>query len=226
MKLLTFFILPFAFCLSTVAAGIGFNTQPIPGLVGWWTFNEGSGTNCFDYSGNAQTLTNVNVVFYPGVCSSAKSNAANGLIHFNFTNNFTVVCFIRIYSVPASLEFYNQSDGTSSGWSASTYNAACADSSRFSAVKAGASCDIWAGTGTTLTMGWRHLVMGRNATDWFQYVDGIAGTTTSSHTPSAVITFLKLPGSGFLTDDVRLYNRALTAEEIKQLYNGGAGSQR
>jgi hypothetical protein len=59
----------------------------------------------------------------------------------------------------------------------------------------------------------------RNGSNWRIYVDGVLENTPWTlrigHESGSVYWF---PGT---IDDVRIYNRALSAAEVKQLYNAG-----
>jgi hypothetical protein len=82
---------------------------------------------------------------------------------------------------------------------------------------------------TDVTGKWHHVVGMRNGSNWRIYVDGVlensatGGTGTLAtpwtlqigHESGSVYWF---PGT---IDDVRIYNRALSAAEVKQLYNAG-----
>jgi hypothetical protein len=78
---------------------------------------------------------------------------------------------------------------------------------------------------------WNHVVVVANGSDWRGYINGVhAGTSVASgvNTATAASTYLGLDQrcgnyrlNGFL-DDARVYNRALSAQEIKRLYELGA----
>ncbi len=84
---------------------------------------------------------------------------------------------------------------------------------------------------------WHHVLLQRNSTTDLMYLDGVLAATASSvdvnlvNTPSLVIGGLgdsggALPSYGFngYIDEVLVYNRMLTAEEIKGLYNSSTYS--
>lgn len=250
MKLLSFFILHSAFCLSAVAAGIGFNTQPIHGLVAWYTFNEGAGSVANDYSGMGNTgyLTNsptwTNGVVVGGLAfngSSTYASAGNNT-DWNFANTtFTVSLWFNAKDLTYRMMIANDysSDG---GWGVSYYGklqAGCKGAT-------GLDTAYYDTTDSFATNTWHHVAAitttsttSAAAIVYSVYVDGVlvSGTRTitevvykSPGTPRKFIAVRTgVPLQNFFNgsiDDVRIYSRALTADEIKMLYNGGTGSQR
>jgi len=86
-------------------------------------------------------------------------------------------------------------------------------------------------SGFSVTSGWHHLVGGRNNSNQVRiYVDGmergVSYTESNSLTSSATLHIggvdEQFHYSGQV-DDIRIYNRALSPSEIKQLYEGGPG---
>lgn len=84
---------------------------------------------------------------------------------------------------------------------------------------------------------WYHYCISYNGTIMSIFRNGIQQTVTPSTTVNQTGDFVPrnsrfligdyqttgIPITGFL-DDVRIYNRALTADDVKRLYNGGHGS--
>jgi hypothetical protein len=73
---------------------------------------------------------------------------------------------------------------------------------------------------------WNHIVVTVNGTNGNMYLNGVLKTTNSA---ISVTCTNKNIGGGIASrwfsgqiDDVRIYNYALTPEQIKQVYNGGA----
>ena len=76
---------------------------------------------------------------------------------------------------------------------------------------------------------WFHVVVTYNGTSYLGYVNGILGTTTNN----TIVTLSSDPAAigantggttnftAGLLDDVRVYNRVLSAQEIQQLYSMG-----
>ena len=91
------------------------------------------------------------------------------------------------------------------------------------------------GSGITFIGKWNHVCVNRNSSGTANfYVNGLLSGTAnqSSGTPvagTANVTIGNIPGGGRAwdgsLDDVRIYNRALSATEIRQLYNQGAATK-
>lgn len=246
-------ILSLFFWHSAFAAGLGFNTQPIPGLVGWWTFNEGSGVVANDYSGMGNTgyLTNS-----PGWLASAV--VSGGLV---FTSNsvYASATYVRISNSPS----LNPSQLTLAGWI--NHTSGCALIVKNAVADNGSPADPFQlysltyvkGDGayfnlSATTPGSRHILHTGDIipeNQWWHvagvcdgssmqfYTNGILMTNWTGSCPigsnghpvkigASLFVAPDVSAKGGKVDDVRIYSRALTADEIKMLYNGGAGSQR
>jgi hypothetical protein len=92
----------------------------------------------------------------------------------------------------------------------------------------------WRTTSSNIAVSsWHHIVMTRNATAAKWYIDGNGPTDMAiSGSFSSVGNLIMGAHYTMVTqfllgrlDDFRLYNRVLTASEVLQLYNGGAGTE-
>ena len=87
---------------------------------------------------------------------------------------------------------------------------------------AGAESTTQVGNGT-----WRHICGTNDGTTSRLYIDGVldASATESVSSLQPTVTFGHWQGGtrylNGLIDDVRIYNRALSPDEIKRLYNMG-----
>ena len=219
------------------------------GLVGWWTFNDGSGTTAADSSGNGYTATLVNgVSWVAGKIGGAIS--ANGVnqyvtvpaINLSGTSTVTVAMWVnRTYStvgghalVEASTNFNNSTTGFG----------LFPDDSTCSGIMAGVhgnggysiNCYKQPSSGA-----WHHLAVVYDKTqpgnsEVALYIDGVLQTPTKNlYTVSNTNAFGNNPIYLFsrggtqeytagVMDDLRLYNRALSASEVQQLYQAGSAS--
>ena len=92
------------------------------------------------------------------------------------------------------------------------------------------SNDLNSGANTVTNGSWNHLVATFDGTTRKLYVNGVLKNSDTPTTPnvtagqSLYIGSYSTPSNYFpgQIDDVRIYNYALTATQIKQLYNGGA----
>jgi hypothetical protein len=82
---------------------------------------------------------------------------------------------------------------------------------------------------------WKHFVLAYDGIDYHFYINGVEGTTVynnaqswGSYSGNLVLGHRDMDDSyyfGGLMDDVRVYNRALSQEEISALYNSGNGTE-
>jgi alpha-tubulin suppressor-like RCC1 family protein len=237
------------YCDGTTWRAAG-RTIPITGLVGWWNFDEGSGTSAADSSGNSNTGTLTNG---PTWTTGGKINSALGFVAastqyvsvpyssiFDFaTGSFTVSAWMKANSLPATQHSANaqlvgkQRGDESIGW---TF--------QFHGSSGTGNADLWlsdgAGHYTTYTNStplslsvWYHLVfiVDRSTNTLRSYVNGIKDGTEPSivsygnvDDPDALFIGAErtdgLSSFDGTIDDVRIYNRALSASEVWRLYNG------
>jgi len=202
------------------------------GLVAWYKFDEGSGTTANDSSGqgNHGTLTN-GPSWVSGVLGSA--------LHFGGTNdavvvpdsnsldltNVTIAAWMWVEDNTPSVYIGLASKG--GGWGYNGYQL---------------MMNIYGGTrwevdgvgmyGNVLATGrWQHVASTWDGTTKRVYLDGVldtsetGGSLTANSLPLGIgriltpVTEESLVGS---LDDVRIYNRALSADEIRDLQQLGA----
>jgi hypothetical protein len=219
---------------------------PITGLVGWWNFDEGSGMVANDSTGNGNTGTLVNS---PTWTTSGKINDAltfNGTTSYvdssNFADNlsnFTVAAWFKTSTTPTgqfgaiASKLGSGGWGSGTGWGLGIEGASTgAPSTLTTIIQTNGS--NWRSTHTTASLtdgNWHHAVMvvtGGNTVTL--YLDGtIPGTalnnagTMSGYSNNSNVRIGTDYNSEFFTgtiDDVRVYNRALSASEVWRLYNG------
>jgi len=221
-------------CSTLMAAPpIGYNDPTIGGLVAWWTFNEASGTNIYDYSGNnykgyttSVQATGINTIWTNGIVRTGLFVTTNAIpftsITFNPTNN-TLAFWIRpISSGPVNNNYAPiivKSDASVgiywiSGSSSINY---------YGVAGAGGSAST---SGLVPSNQWTHCVIANfnlytNGGFAFAYPTNLRSMSLSTIAGDSYPEWL----NGTL-DDVRIYNRALSSDEILKLYNGGYGSQK
>lgn len=188
-------------------------------LVGLWTFDEGSGSVAYDYSGNnaAGTITN-------GTWTTGK---IGGAILFSSTN----------VSTP-SLGIPSNGPGTFAAWIDITTSATSKGSANYlfsNLYQHQANNFLYNNGGADYfgvvptTNAWHHVTLtwiGNSATS-ILYLDGVKyGVTVQASTNVGSLGNVNIGGTAVgyfsgLIDDVRIYNRALSAAEIQAMYNGG-----
>lgn len=235
--------------LFTAIAIIGFATAtlaqvpsyvPSNGLVGWWPFNG----NASDVSGNGNNGT-VN----GATLSNDRFGNVNNAYSFNGTNNYISVSNSPFTNVPFTISAWVklnsqvQSHIIGLGESGTTNHKLYFTSSYMNTGKPGigisGTCDITSTSNIVQNNVWTHLVVCVNSysvSGVTFYINGIAFTNNT--TAGAVFpfplnntgfTFGKHTGSTpseFLNgnlDDIGIWNRVLTQQEITALYQGCNG---
>lgn len=195
-------------------------------LTGYWTFEEGTGTIAYDYSGNnatgswSGTPSGANGYYSPGNIggwAGAFDGASNYVVTGNTFSqaNGTFVIWVD----PSS---FNRNGGLEA-------SGASGVSLFFNTVNR-----IYYRTGTQfststsqLAPGWHQFAMTWDGSLVSGYIDGQLQATGSQGTGLASRIYIGQVDSNTLydyqglLDDVRVYNRVLTATQIAALYVGG-----
>jgi hypothetical protein len=211
-------------------------------LVGYWPFDEGTGTIAYDYSGSNATGS------WQGTLGSQWTTGRVGTYAGNFDGSTNYI------SMPNTAALNPSGDFTLSAWiKTSASSTMGATQGRIISKRNGAGGNAYEmyvtqGGGSTLnsyigTPGglvfpdtsqgvadaqWHYVVTQHSGANDVMYVDGqvfsvggYAGSVSSTapfYIGNASFSNLFWPG---LIDDVRLYSRALSATEISALYSGG-----
>ena len=214
------------------------------GLVAYYSFNEGTGTVAGDGSGNGNTGTTTNIS-NPSTATSGWTDGKRGkAMNFDGSNdqiimspnssmdfgteNFTISAWV--YNRQVSGMFVSKDGSGSTGW-----NIDCTSSGRFTLEIA--TAQYFTVGGKCVARVWQHFVAVRtNGATVALYINGVAQSVAvgGSGTFASDVGVVERIGAGFfrnasnpsffngLIDDVRVYNRALSANEIATLYNSGA----
>src|SRR5262249_55865262 len=216
---------------STTTCGTAPAPTPAAGLVAYWRFDDGAGT---DSSGNNLNGTLVN---NPSCTSGKIGNALsfNGSNYVsvpasaalgNLTNNFTVTAWIS----PADLTSTHRIIGPSkvasnNGFGFGTYGSGLIFTT-FN-VQDYISSVITLGTGA-----WVHVAAVMNNNNVTFYVNGVSRQTVTGASPGnpntddpyylGNTTYIGTPslaeGWNGSLDDIRIFNRVLSASEIQTIY--------
>jgi hypothetical protein len=207
-------------------------------MVGYWKMDEGYGTTARDYSGsgNSGTLTNM---ASPGTSTSGWSNNGKFNKALNFDGSDDYVTY------PTTLPTTNFSisvwfkTNASSGQTMFTST----DSTRVNGVKLRLDSTgvtkvyVEPNTSTVGTKAyndgkWHQMLVSASSTETKVYMDGVVDKTYGAALLSGTYTFYKRIGDGgaqeFFNgsiDEVKIYNYALTASDVKTDYNRGASQQ-
>lgn len=210
------------------------------GLVGWWRFNEGTGTNAFDLSGNGNTGTlsgSTLPVWTNGVFGGAlyvttthSYVLVNSSSSLDITNDITVSCWVKGGSQSGAKGIVTKDGGSVQGWMLFWVSGKC----QFDA-RAASSYNSSGASTNGIDTGTYHMVTGERTGSMLSiWIDGVLSKQTDSgHTQSIAAdgtsihigdynsgTTDQLTGS---IDDVRIYSRALSATEVLNLYCQGGG---
>lgn len=208
------------------------------GLIGHWTFDgkDIAGASAYDRS---PVGTNTGTIY-----GAAKTIGKLGQgLSFDGTSNYVNNSNILISNISGyTVSLWAKSDGTPHAFnmpagygSASEHmwyfdHNAAKDKWHYS-WKRGNGTQVSIYSDSTVNEGqWYHLVATNNGLNQYLYVDGVRQADTESSAGFDAANFSADIGTmygstGYMydgaVDDVRVYNRALSADEIKRLYNMG-----
>ena len=209
-----------------VAAGKPLAAQN--GLVGWWKLDDGSGSTAIDSSGNGNTGTLTNSPTWVG------GYAGSGALEFNGTNQETNISSISSISNTFTVSFWLNSTSATNAqvWQMGPYVSCeylyqldvigCSDDNENTVVVSTTHIDDGS---------WHLVTYDVTATNESLYIDGELQASKTS-TPAGLPRNSCFGGGGcwggvyfkgFL-DDVRVYNRALSASEVSDLYYATGGT--
>lgn len=208
------------------------------GLVGWWKMDEGTGTTTFDssWTGNSGTLTNTPTWVSNCPRGNCLKFVTSSTQYVDLGSNFgptsgTITAWVNATSFPNSYNsVINKNVSTTATFFIlikSTGKLACyirqADSTALS----------YDGTGTnTLVAGtWYFLAFSYSSSNGGKgYVNGaVDGTFAAGTALNTTLGSMRIGSDpqvasrewNGLIDDVRIYNRVLTSQEVIDLYNQG-----
>jgi len=206
----------------------------MPTPTAQWKFDEGSGTTAIDATGNGNTGTLIN-----GPTYSSDTPTGSGF-SLNFVNTSNTYINVAGPSSPGDCSWM--------AWmktSAAISNMYIMDRSvnkgtisllngKLSALSTGFTGGSYINqAGADLRTGvWNHIAVVQSGTTLAGYVNAVA-TGSASGVQVANVTGVKIGryGEGFYTfhgliDDVQIYNSALSASEILQIFSGSVASRR
>jgi Ca2+-binding RTX toxin-like protein len=216
------------------------NSTLVNDLIGHWTFNEASGTVANDIAGSHfGTLTNM-------TSSQWITGQMDGALTFDGLNDYVTVADSTALDITNTLtlstwvkaDSFQSWDGLIvKGTTNIPYGLDFRSDGRlifqanYGLVMGGNGRGTWS-SNTALTAGqWHHVAVTYDGSDFRFYLDGqLDGTHQANITfgknNQALVLGADLAGGSHFDgamDDVRVYNRALTAGEIEQLITGENG---
>ncbi len=211
-----------------------FRTKPFipiadPNLIGWWTFDEGYGSTALDWSGYGNDGTLVNEPqWVEGYMDGALEFNGSNYVTMNdvaddiTSNDITLSGWVKTTDSHGLWLSSNTATGNVALWSIDQGQATMYDG-------ADSSYEGYSNTSVNDNE-WHILTYVRSGLTGYIYVDGVQENThqagydfSSSDRWSIGMEWDSGTASDFLTgivDDVRIYNIALTADEVKQLMRG------
>ena len=218
------------------------NYVPSNGLVGWWPFNG----NANDESGNGLNGTNnsaqltsdrnnmTNHAFMFNGTSSHIVVSNSTQLNFQNNNSFTLSYWVNASSLSNSQISVILSKQTGAGLSQDGFNSSIevSNSSNFRISNGSSSASYALGTAINIIQinNWNHIVQVYNGFEGFIYLNGVLISNTNGNAiigdniadlligkPNWVAGNAKY-FHGKL-DDIGIWNRALTQQEITDLYN-------
>lgn len=209
------------------SGAITFKQPSKNGLVGHWNFDEGRGTSAGDVSGNGNTGTLTNGPVWT-------SGKVGGGLNFDGSNDYVSMGDVDVSGDAITVSAWIKPD-TLSGFTAPVHKR---DAYMFylngnvlrPSVFTNTQYDLTGSIQIPLNQ-WTHIVFTYDGSDIKGYVNGVSdGSTSASGNINDSSYDLRISGEDGtnsynfdgLLDDVRIYNTALSASEVTNLYNTGA----
>ncbi|MBU6389917.1 hypothetical protein KGQ31_00010 [Patescibacteria group bacterium] len=217
----------FAFTITTPPNSLTLSS----GLVGWWTF-DGKDTNWAtgitnDVSGNGNNGQMINM----STTTSPVAGKAGQALAFNGTNQYIINSSL-IVNGAGTVSLWAKSSDISFGLYPSWINDRTTNTLEFGYTSTGGSrifyknSGYFVGTYTQPRDGkWHFYSFSSDGTNGKLYIDGQYQETVAYNFSVSGLWIAR--GANYFDgslDDVRVYNRALSAGEIQQLYNIGSAS--
>jgi uncharacterized protein (TIGR03437 family) len=220
-------------------------TASTVGLVAYWTFDEISGTIAYDASGNG----NNGMLECNGNCAPLPSwttGKVNGALDFSIpndfvsvpdtpllelTNQFTFSFWVKASAGAANIAYVQkvtgadvgQGSGVSNGYLIATGDSGYVYINLYNHSAGVARCNTAAGALHDQT--WQHYAITYDGANIIIYLNGVQNAVCSAtgiagkdSTPLSIGGINRVSPTGVM-DEVRIYNRALSGQEIASVYS-------
>ncbi len=198
------------------------------GLVGYWAFDEGSGTKLVDSTDNHEDLTISNATYVDGKGDTAVSftgvstSYAAGNTNVGLGNEFTVSVFVKADSTVANWKVFMAKGDTEVGDFQLYFHSKKVRFYANGLLATDLQSNKVIADGT-----WHHVALTLKNGTLTMYIDGIADVSVSGLTGSLVnvsrpLYFGKMGKGSYCAcslDDARIYNYALDAKAVMSLNN-------
>jgi len=203
--------------------------DPHPGLVGWWRFDEGTGNVAKDSSGFGNNGIIYGAIWVDGKYGKALSfDGTNDYVQIPISSSlklplWTISAWVETNVVDSAYHEIIRKDGAiGANYLIDLDSANVWDSAFYDGVQ-------WrtASSGITPTIGMFYYVLATwDGTNLKIYVDGILKSSVNyaGSTPDQADTIVNIgSANGYrffngIIDEVRIYNRALSATEIQEIF--------
>lgn len=213
-----------------------FSSTLDPNLVAYYKFDETSGTTAADSSDNgySATLANFNCTTSPDCGTSGwtnsgaigkaiRSSTSDGGISRNIvtnaTTNITISGWVYWDGTSYASTLIYLGNGGSNGYGLRIGNNTCGSGNKLTVLLGGVNCDAINSNYTLPINQWNFVTLTRDSTTWKLYVNGVYtgySGTSNPNTPTGSLSIYPVYGK---IDEVKIYNRTLTATEIQNEYN-------
>ena len=218
---------------------LGLDFKIIPpqiGLEGWWKLGEGSGSVANDSSGNGETASLVNSPTWVLGASGYALDFASASNQYAVTppvewlpssGLFTISCWINPSGTQAAwagIVTLANNDANEPAEVKLTYNPS---NQPFIQIVSSGGVFVRSSFGSIPAGSWSHLVATYDGTNLNAYLNGVLASSAASAKPTASVIPLYIGSDGTISgrylngavEDVRIWNRALSAAEVLGLYS-------
>ena len=212
-----------------------FDAGPQPELKGWWPLDDGAGSTAVDASGNGHDgAIQGTPQWVVGMIDGAlEFNGTDNYIdcgdgdNFQFLNDITIACWIKVNAFTTSWQaICTSGDGSWRVHRNSGTNTIAWGTSGLGLVDLPGTTDVSTGD-------WFHIACTYDGANKILYINGVqegisaeTGTIGTSTYNVNIGENNQATGRYFngIIDDVRIYNRGLTAEEVRIVMAGWGGN--
>ncbi len=205
--------------------------QPDNGLVGYWKFDDGSGSSAADSSGNSNTGTLINGPTWT-------TGKIDGALNFDGVDDAVQIGTGNLNISGGTIAFWAYAESFSGTAQYLFGHATQPWANRIQLYTDDSSGNLDLGLGDSHNLNsiqnlntdtWYHITLTWNGTNYVVYIDGQARANSTYTGLSTFEGYADIGNNGNssdrsaafdgMIDDVRVYNRALNAAEVLELYN-------
>ena len=205
-------------------------------LVGYWSLDEGSGSKAYDGSGNSNdgVLTNMtDDDWIDGVVGKALDfDGSNDRVMLGSNYSFAANHSLSFWAKIEVQDYQGIASGNLGSYAYLRFGGNTAENSNIYFETNTEEDGGYLNFDSSISFStWYHFVITQdNAKKWSLYINGVlqAATVTTTNNTLTIRAFgMGRAGQDFLKgslDEIRIYNKALTAKEVSALYKYPAGS--